>query len=350
MNRIVGFVLFFIGVIGNQPAFAQQLTVEDVKPWACRQLGGTPSGNSCSAPYRPFNGGDACSIYNGLDQKTPNIAKWFRESSASCTDSIIEDAKVRTLESRSDLRGYVTYGLDESVNDPVVTPSFRPSLDGPYQPAERYFAAECVVRKCGSGGGDGSQPQVDPKAVDREVQSLLETMRKMGEESSETPKPSEPPVESEPETSENGATYTLKVCNKSRAPIMYIAIGYYENPTDRQLTITGWYQVKAGQCSKILPYKSQDYTGLFGDAMVREVYIHGEGWIDGTKWYWTTDTARDAVGKWCVSEKAFSRLNSPHYYCKNENPKEELVGFFQVKIQRDFSKDTGHYESTFTLH
>lgn len=136
------------------PAGAQDYDVPNISAYYCDQLGGEVSGNrTCLAPYRAYPG-DACSVFDETRDQDPDAAALADSVTQSCEESAVDEAKAVTLEERADLRGYVSLGFDESVNDPVANPDYRPG-EATFYPGNRYFAAECAVQTCGSGGAEG---------------------------------------------------------------------------------------------------------------------------------------------------------------------------------------------------
>lgn len=145
-----------------RPANAQNVTVSDISSYFCNQLDGTYAGGKCRAPYVPYKGGDACSIYEQSDGPSqPSLSQWFSNTTSSCSSSSIEEAMGTTLKQRASLRKYGAIG-SEGENDPISNSSYRP--EGATAGAgEVYFAAECAVRRCSSGG---SAPPRSPEPAD----------------------------------------------------------------------------------------------------------------------------------------------------------------------------------------
>jgi uncharacterized membrane protein len=210
-------------------ASAQVLTVDDVSPHYCAQLGGASAGNrTCNAPYQPY-GGDACSIYRSLPDKYPPTSDWFSSTTSSCNAAAVTEAKKRTLSARAALRGYVSLGNDESVNDPVSNPSFRPG-GATAGAGESYFAAECAVRTCGGGSSAGPGGQQPPSPAT-------------------SPPPSPPPQTRPPEPQED--TFIFEICNRS-SQIAFATVAHYKRSIGGY-TVRGWWRIEVGQCREIGP-------------------------------------------------------------------------------------------------
>lgn len=204
----------------------------------CQSLDGTPQGQSCTAPYVKFEGGDACQIYGDMDDKYPPLTKWFEGATNSCSAEAIEGAKSRTLLGRARLRGYMTGGMDDSPNDPIANPSYRPN-GASSGAAEMYFAAECAVKTCG--GGEASAPP--PVKEEEEV----------------TPTPPPPPPPQRRYTPppplprpELPSTFMFEVCNQSNHHVL-VAISS-RNPISGKYETWGWPRVNAYTCVKFGPY------------------------------------------------------------------------------------------------
>src|SRR5690606_17578581 len=104
---------------------------------------------------------DACAIYNSIEDKYPRVSTWLNNATASCSPAVMLDAKKHTLQSRAKLRGSVSAGHDESVNDPVVNSSYRPQ-GATLGSGEVYFAAECAIRTCTEGSVPPSVSEAPP--------------------------------------------------------------------------------------------------------------------------------------------------------------------------------------------
>jgi uncharacterized membrane protein len=147
----LGLALFWCA---EAPVLAQDYEIDGISAYYCNQIGGDVTGDrQCSAPYRPWDG-DACRVAEDHGHMNPAAMDRMAAATASCSPDAVDDAKAATLAARADLRGYVSAGYDESVNDPVANGSYRPG-DATAGPGTAYFAAECAVQTCASGGGGG---------------------------------------------------------------------------------------------------------------------------------------------------------------------------------------------------
>ena len=147
-----GVVCALLFLMSGGAALAQDYDIAGVGAYFCDQIGGEPSGDhTCLAPYRPYSG-DACAIFDARRDDDPESADFAAQIMGSCDADGIDEAKATTLSMRAELRGYVSAGNDESVNDPVANPRYRPG-EATFYAGSRYFAAECAVQTCGSGGG-----------------------------------------------------------------------------------------------------------------------------------------------------------------------------------------------------
>lgn len=223
--------LFILILLAAPLASAQNVTFSGISDYFCNQLDGTAAGGKCRAPYRKYSG-DACEVYDDLNVDYAPLKQWFSEVTNSCSGSKIEEAKSQTLVGRARLRGYVTAGNDETVNDPVENPDFRPN--GANQgTGEMYFAAECAIHKCGD-----SHPQ--PSETDRD-----DTGEGEYNPAGKRPTYNPPPPTPDPEP----ATFVFQVCNQNQPTSIWVAIVKHENGND--WTAEGWWEVQRGQCRDI---------------------------------------------------------------------------------------------------
>ena len=66
-------------------AQAQDVTLQGVSNYFCKQLGGSSSGNSCTAPYKSYSG-DACSIFEASDANS-QVKQFVEDTKNSCSSS-----------------------------------------------------------------------------------------------------------------------------------------------------------------------------------------------------------------------------------------------------------------------
>jgi hypothetical protein len=131
---------------------AQNLPVQISKYW-CDKLGGSYSGNTCMAPYRPHPG--ACEVFRSLNVNDPKMIAELNEVMAArvCLAKRTEEAKINSLKLRANLMGYVTAGNPklEDMNDPIKNSSYRPEPGKPsYWTGVTYFLYQCFVEICTS--------------------------------------------------------------------------------------------------------------------------------------------------------------------------------------------------------
>lgn len=226
-------------------ATAQVVPVDGISPYFCDQLGGSASGGTCHAPYEPYSGGNACSIYNGIDDKHPPVSSWLNGITASCSAASILDAKKRTLESRARLRGYVSAGYDESVNDPVVNSSYRPE-GATLGSGEVYFAVECAIRTCAGGGIPPSVSEAPPDTSS--PPSVAGTPPPPTYSPPYRPPAASPPAPP-PASGDGLKNYVFKLCNRTGDPVIYAAVIYRHRPEDR-LRLRAWYQIEPNKCAE----------------------------------------------------------------------------------------------------
>ncbi len=222
---------------------------------------------STYAPYK----GNACAIYDAIDDKYAPMTEWFDKATASCSAATMQDARSRTLTARKRLRGYVTAGRDDSVNDPVVNQSYRPN-GASTGAGEMYFAAECAIRTCGGGGSGGTTPS-RPDSDDDDA------------------RPSNRSRPAPPSTTPNRAptieTFTFRVCNKTKNSLNVAVTSAVSRRSDTGYTTEGWFIVKPFACRDIGNY----VTGNF--------YFHVDN--GGKRTYENGRNPR----RFCVEDKSF---------------------------------------------
>ena len=290
-------------------AKAHQVTAEDISPYFCNQLGGTSSGRSCTAPYRPYKG-NACSIYESIDNKYGPVTSWMNSITSSCSASSVLEAKQRTLKSRASLRGYVSLGDDESVNDPVVNESYRPE-GATIGAGESYFAAECAIRTCG-GGGEGTATA--ESETDDSGSSGTDTSA-----SNQRPAAPERPTQPQTTRAEELKAYTVSVCNWSSDPTISLAVIYRYRPTDR-LRLRAWYSIKKDECQTFsILREPTDPSAIF--------YYYGRS--KSREWKANFETLYTTR---CVGSAATDRYVDDYYECKSDDRKLRFIG---VRFQGD---------------
>ncbi|HEX5933198.1 MAG TPA: DUF1036 domain-containing protein [Pseudorhizobium sp.] len=290
------------------PAAAQDVDVEGISEYYCGQLGGIAGGGSCSAPYAEHTD-DACSIYAGLDRKDSGSEDLLSRTTASCSAEAVLEAKKTTLRQRADLRGYVSFGSDESVNDPVSTPDFRPD-SATYWSGERYFAAECAVRTCADGGGSGADgsaeagtydlPPIDGTGSDDGTSDDggTETAAADGGDTGDG-------TAADTQDGQSNPYFTLRVCNESSTNA-FVAVSARESPESSDWYVQGWWKVLAGNCETIATLPRRIFY----------VYADGE---ENSEW---TGTDLDL----CVDSRRFKRQNYDGYTCGGS---ERIEGFYE---------------------
>ncbi|HEX2859459.1 MAG TPA: DUF1036 domain-containing protein [Alphaproteobacteria bacterium] len=234
--------------------------VPGISPYFCRALEGTPTGNSCTAPYVPYSG-DACGVYDDVDDKNPATERWLDDNKNSCSADVVEQAKSMTLKARAKLRGYMTAGGDETRNDPVFNQSYRPNgaaLDAGTQ----YFAAECVVKTCGGSGGDPAPPRRDSDDEDQDT-APPPPPRRQPPPYTPAPKPLVPP------------TFMFTVCNETNHPVLVATSD--RNSITQLFTTRGWWRVNANTCLRLGPYVAGHFYffGTYRAPGLARVYVAG---------------------------------------------------------------------------
>jgi hypothetical protein len=125
-------------------------TITTSKYW-CGVVGGEYDGAQCTAEYKPRKDGGACETFAAMNVDDPDLQAQLSEvqNAPVCLANVVDEAKANTIKLRISLRGYVTAGRDESVNDPTMTQSFVPSQgDATFSTGAAYFLYECVVETC----------------------------------------------------------------------------------------------------------------------------------------------------------------------------------------------------------
>lgn len=252
------YVYIAMVLLFSVPALAENIGVSGVSNYFCKQLGGSTAGGQCNAPYKPYSG-DACDVYEGQNITYQPLREWFSSTTSSCSATAVREAKAKTLTSRASLRGYVSYGSNESVNDPVSNPSYRPG-GATVAPGQDYFAAECAIHKC-AGGGDSSREQ------------------KQSDGDSGTSGSSLPPMESLPHTHpkphiDKTELFTFRVCNNNQPAPVWVATASHSqmNPDWR---VSGWVVVGQHMCANVGYFYRGDFyffAQTYGTNPVR-VYV-----------------------------------------------------------------------------
>lgn len=322
-NTEICLLMASLGGIGS--VAAQDLSVEGVSPYFCGQLGGSASGGICRAPYEPYRGGNACSIYNSIDDKYPSVREWMERITNSCSSDLVTEAKKRTLKSRASLRGYVSAGNDESVNDPVATPSYRPE-GATLGSGEAYFAAECAIRTCGG----SSLPPVSnrpPPNDSTQPPSVPSPPIAPSPPAAAAPPPSSPPRASSSPNSQSTADDNLKaisfkLCNRT-GESMFAAFIYRWRPTDRS-KIHAWYKIEPNQCHEVKILRDH-----YDPAALIYYYAHSKrGVWDGTNEpIYTTR---------CLSSDVTERYVDDPYECRSSDIKRRFAG---VRFKDDYTVD-----------
>lgn len=243
--------------------------------------------------YEPYSG-NACQVYEDLDVSYEPLKDWVAKVTGSCTASNVREAQDKTVEAREKLRRYVTAGRDETVNDPVHNPSFRPS-GANIGAGELYFAAECAVRTCGDGRSGG---QRDSSSSDDDDDA----------DKTYDPGGNRPPP---PPTPKPDDTFLFRVCN-SRSYRVWVAIIY--KTTNPEYTIRGWYEAHANQCTNIGRFKKGYFYFVgrtFQTNPIQVFLLPGK------------------VRKYCVEEKQFS-----HAYYKTCSPSSQQ-DFSEVNVSNN---------------
>lgn len=137
-------------ILWSSPAGAQTRHALETSRYWCDVLKGSYDGRACTAPYESRRGG-ACQAFAEMNVNDPALLARLSQvkNARVCLADVTDEAKAHTLKMRVILRGYVTAGQDETVNDPVRNRSFRPTPGkATYAPAIAYFLYECVVEVC----------------------------------------------------------------------------------------------------------------------------------------------------------------------------------------------------------
>jgi uncharacterized membrane protein len=264
-------------------AVAQNVTVPEqlssfIGAAACGRLGGTWSADKCSAPHVPYPG-NACSVYNSLEDVASAQKSLFSEATRSCSAAAIENAKAQTLYARAQVRGYVTYGQDERVNDPVFNLAYRPN-NATTHPGNLYFAAECAIRTCQGGGAPQSEhPPSNPvPAPEKRVPPTVPT-----------PTYTPPPPVNE--------YFIFRVCNHNNKTI-YVAVVARNNRSD-PYTVRGWDVVQPGKCETIGTYVTGEFyfTAQEHDqnSMFNRVFTYSQA---------------KNTRQFCIEDRSFKHLSS----------------------------------------
>lgn len=128
---------------------ADVFALETSKYW-CDILRGSYDGRVCRATYRKSAAGGACDLFSrtvtdpALRQQLQRI-----RSTPRCIGEVTDESKLNTIKLRVKLRGFVTAGQNEEVNDPT-TLSFVMPREGraSFLAAAEYLLHECVVESC----------------------------------------------------------------------------------------------------------------------------------------------------------------------------------------------------------
>jgi hypothetical protein len=134
----------------SSPVDAQSRHALETSRYWCDVLKGSYDGRACMAPYETRRGG-ACQMFTDMNVSDPDLLARLSQvrNARVCLSDVTDEAKAQTLKMRVILRGFVTAGQDENVNDPVRNRSFRPAPGkATYAPAIAYFLYECVVETC----------------------------------------------------------------------------------------------------------------------------------------------------------------------------------------------------------
>ncbi len=147
--RVIFAAVAFISSV--QPTAAQSSHVIETSKYWCGVLQGTYDGRNCKAIYKKWPKGDACKVFDSVAAGDAGLTRTVIEvrNAQLCLAKVVDDAKSNSLKQRVRLRGYVTAGQNEEVNDPI-SPSFQMPLKGKpsFPSAAAFFMYECVVEVC----------------------------------------------------------------------------------------------------------------------------------------------------------------------------------------------------------
>jgi len=126
------------------------------------------------------------------------------------------------------------------------------------------------------------------------------------------PKQPQPQPNPQPNPGSNAGTFTFAVCNKDKQTAS-VALAAHPAVGDNGFVVAGWWNVNAGQCATIGSFP-QGWFYYYAAATDGDWRGSGEGAVDV-----------------CVSEQAFTRVNTDNYTC---GANEVLVTFNGRLIQQ----------------
>jgi hypothetical protein len=153
IGRSCAIISAFALGMGGGIAHGQEQFAFETSPYWCDKLGGTMSGDTCTAPYVADS--DACGKFERLNPDDAALRQSLEQirQASICLSDTVASAKANSLRLRADLMGYVSAGNDETVNDPTSTRS-GDIVDranrgaAPYWPLVSYYLHQCVVETC----------------------------------------------------------------------------------------------------------------------------------------------------------------------------------------------------------
>jgi len=149
MKYFVAFAVACFCIFSSAARAENSFQFETSKYW-CDVLKGRYDGKRCTATYQRSTH-QACQVYSSMNVDDPELADAARriKSADRCLAEVTDQAKLNTLKLRIALRGLVTAGRNEDVNDPLAAGFSMPRKGEPrFLKAAAFFLYECVVQEC----------------------------------------------------------------------------------------------------------------------------------------------------------------------------------------------------------